>query len=40
MKEISSSNISSVTVLKRGSEAALNHGEIGKTHNIVIIKTK
>lgn len=40
MKEISSSNISNVTVLKRGSEAALNHGEIGKTHNIVIIKTK
>lgn len=40
MKEISSSNISSVVVLKRGSEAALNHGEIGKTHNIVIIKTK
>ncbi|UKI45555.1 MAG: TonB-dependent receptor plug domain-containing protein [Phocaeicola vulgatus] len=40
MKEISSSNISSVTVLKRGSEAALNHGEIGKRHNIVIIKTK
>ena len=40
VKDIASSKISNVIVLKRGSKAAMDHGEIGKTHDICIIKTK
>ncbi len=40
VKDIAPSNISNIVVLKRGSKAAMDHGEIGKTHDICIIKTK
>ncbi len=40
VKDISSSKISNIVILKRGSKAAMDHGEIGKTHDICIIKTK
>ena len=40
VKDIAPSKISNVVVLKRGSKAAMDHGEIGKTHDICIIKTK
>ena len=40
VKDIAPSKISNVVVLKRGSKAAMEHGEIGKTHDICIIKTK
>lgn len=40
VKDIASSKISNIVVLKRGSKAAMDHGEIGKTHDICIIKTK
>lgn len=40
VKDIASSKISNIFVLKRGSKAAMDHGEIGKTHDICIIKTK
>ena len=40
VKDIAPSKISNVVILKRGSKAAMDHGEIGKTHDICIIKTK
>lgn len=40
VKDMASSKISNIVVLKRGSKAAMDHGEIGKTHDICIIKTK
>lgn len=40
VKDIAPSKISNVVVLKRGSKAAMDYGEIGKTHDICIIKTK
>lgn len=40
VKDISSSKISNIVILKRGSKAAMDHGEIGKTYDICIIKTK
>ena len=40
VKDIAPSEISNIVVLKRGSKAAMDHGEIGKTHDICIIKTK
>ena len=40
VKDIASSKISNIVILKRGSKAAMDHGEIGKTHDICIIKTK
>ena len=40
VKDIAPSKISNIVVLKRGSKAAMEHGEIGKTHDICIIKTK
>lgn len=40
VKDIAPSKISNVVVLKRGSKAAMEHGEVGKTHDICIIKTK
>ena len=40
VKDIAPSKISNIVVLKRGSKAAMDHGEIGKTHDICIIKTK
>ena len=40
VKDIASSKISNVVVLKRGSKAAMDYGEVGKTHDICIIKTK
>lgn len=40
VKDIAPSKISNVVVLKRGSKAAMDHGEIGKTHDICIVKTK
>ena len=40
VKDIAPSKISNIIVLKRGSKAAMDHGEIGKTHDICIIKTK
>lgn len=40
VKDIAQSKISNVVILKRGSKAAMEHGEIGKTHDICIIKTK
>ena len=40
VKDIASSKISNIVVLKRGSKAAMDYGEIGKTHDICIIKTK
>ena len=40
VKDIAQSKISNNVILKRGSKAAMEHGEIGKTHDICIIKTK
>ena len=40
VKDIATSKISNIVVLKRGSKAAMEHGEFGKTHDICIIKTK
>ena len=40
VKDIAPSKISNVVVLKRGSKAAMDYGEVGKTHDICIIKTK
>ena len=40
VKDIAQSKISNIVILKRGSKAAMEHGEIGKTHDICIIKTK
>ena len=40
VKDIAPSKISNVVVLKRGSKAAMNYGEVGKTHDICIVKTK
>ena len=40
VKDIAPSKISNIVLLKRGSKAAMDYGEIGKTHNICIIKTK
>ena len=40
VKDIAPSKISNIVILKRGSKAAMDHGEIGKTHDICIIKTK
>ena len=40
VKDIDPSKISNIVVLKRGSKAAMDHGEIGKTHDICIIKTE
>ena len=40
VKDIAPSKISNIVILKRGSKAAMEHGEIGKTHDICIIKTK
>lgn len=38
--DIDPSKISNIVVLKRGSKAAMNYGEVGKTHDICIVKTK
>ena len=40
VKDIAQSKISNIVILKRGSKAAMEHGEIGKTHDICIVKTK
>ena len=40
VKDIAPSKISNVVVLKRGSKAAMDYGEVGKTHDVCIIKTK
>lgn len=40
VKDIAQSKISNVVVLKRGSKAAMDYGEVGKTHDICIVKTK
>ena len=40
VKDIAPSKISNIVILKRGSKAAMEHGEIGKTHDICIITTK
>lgn len=40
VKDIAQSKISNIVILKRGSKAAMEHGEIGKTHDVCIIKTK
>ena len=40
VKDIAPSRISNIVILKRGSKAAMEHGEIGKTHDICIVKTK
>lgn len=40
VKDIAPSKISNVVVLKRGSKAAMDYGEVGKTHDICIVKTK
>ena len=40
VKDIAPSRISNIVVLKRGSKAAMDYGEVGKTHDICIIKTK
>lgn len=40
VKDITPSKISNVVVLKRGSKAAMDYGEVGKTHDICIVKTK
>lgn len=40
VKDIAPSKISNIVVLKRGSKAAMDYGEVGKTHDICIIKTK
>lgn len=40
VKDITPSKISNIVVLKRGSKAAMDYGEVGKTHDICIVKTK
>ena len=40
VKDIAPSRISNIIVLKRGSKAAMDYGEVGKTHDICIVKTK
>ena len=40
VKDIAPSKISNIVVLKRGSKAAMDYGEVGKTHDVCIIKTK
>lgn len=40
VKNFPTSEIKSVTVLSRGSKAALEWGEEGKTHDIILMKTK
>ena len=40
VKDIAPSKISNIVVLKRGSKAAMDYGEVGKTHDICIINTK
>ena len=40
VKDIAPSKISNIVILKRGSKAAMEHGEIGKTHDICSVKTK
>ena len=40
VKDIDPSKISNIVVLKRGSKAAMDYGEVGKTHDICIVKTK
>ena len=40
VKNFPTSEIQSVTVLSRGSKAALEWGEEGKTHDIILMKTK
>ena len=40
VKDMASSKISNIVVLKRGSKAAMDYGEVGKTHDICIVKTK
>ena len=40
VKDIAPSKISNIVVLKRGSKAAMDYGEVGKTHDICIVKTK
>lgn len=40
VKDIAPSRISNIVVLKRGSKAAMDYGEVGKTHDICIVKTK
>lgn len=40
VKDIAPSKISNIIVLKRGSKAAMDYGEVGKTHDICIVKTK
>lgn len=40
VKDIAPSKILNIVVLKRGSKAAMDYGEVGKTHDICIIKTK
>ena len=40
VKDIAPSKISNIVVLKRGSKAAMDYREVGKTHDICIVKTK
>lgn len=40
VKDTAPSKISNIVVLKRGSKAAMDYGEVGKTHDICIVKTK
>ena len=40
VKDIAPSKISNIVILKRGSKAAMDYGEVGKTHDICIVKTK
>ena len=40
VKDIAPSKILYIFVLKRGSKAAIDYGEVGKTHDVCIIKTK
>lgn len=40
VKDIAPSKFSNIVVLKRGSKAAMDYGEVGKTHDICIVKTK
>ena len=40
VKDIAPSKISNVVVLKRGSKAAMDYGEVGKTHDICIVNIK
>ena len=40
VKALAPSKISNVTVFKRGSKGAMDYGEIGKTHDVIVIETK